>query len=220
MKVMALAAEKRRLRKMSSGIMGWLPRASTARNPPSAATPRTPRTTTVGSVHPWASPSVSAYVTPARPRAVSAAPARSSFWPRTAGLEVSGMRRAAQTTTAARGMLITKISRQETASTNQPPRKGPMAVETPASPDHAPMAAPRSSGSNTASRMARLPGVSRAAPTPWMARAAISISMVGAIAHSSDATANQTTPQTKTRRLPRWSPSDPPIRISPASVRA
>jgi hypothetical protein len=60
MKVIALAAEKRRLRKMSRGTMGWLPRASTARKPPSAATPSTPSVTTVGSVHPAASPSVSA----------------------------------------------------------------------------------------------------------------------------------------------------------------
>ena len=70
------------------------------------------------------------------------------------------------TTTAASGRLITKISRHVTASTSQPPRKGPTAVATPPSPDQAPMAAPLSSRRKLASMMARLPGVSRAAPIP------------------------------------------------------
>ena len=65
---------------------------------------------------------------------------------------------------------MTKIRRHDTASTSQPPRKGPIAVETPASPDHAPIAAPRSSGTKTASRIARLPGVMSAAPTLDRAR--------------------------------------------------
>ena len=39
-----------------------------------------------------------------------------------------------------------KISRHDTASISQPPTKGPIALATPASPDHAPIARPRSSG--------------------------------------------------------------------------
>ena len=95
---------------------------------------------------------------------------------------------------------------------------GPIAVPTPAYPDHAPMALPRSSGRNTASRMARLPGVSSAAPTPCSARARIRNVAPGATAHSRDATANQTTPITKTFLRPYLSPSDPASSSSPASV--
>ncbi|AXE87553.1 hypothetical protein C1703_21365 [Streptomyces sp. Go-475] len=40
----------------------------------------------------------------------------------------------------------------------------------------------------------------------------------GAIPHSSEATANHTTPTTNTFRRPNRSPSAPPSRISPASV--
>ena len=85
---------------------------------------------------------------------------------------------------------------------SHPPRNGPMAVATPPSPDHAPMAAGRSCSANEACRMARLPGVSSAPPTPCRARAAISTPAFGASPHSSDATANQTVPATNIRRRP------------------
>jgi len=62
------------------------------------------------------------------------------------------------------------------------------------------------------------PGVSSAPPTPSRARAAISICTSTAAAHSAEATANQIAPSTNTRRLPYRSPSEPPSRISPASV--
>ena len=45
---------------------------------------------------------------------------------------------------------------------------------------------------------ARLPGTSRAAPTPWNARAAISDAMEGANPHQADAAAKRMTPMTKT----------------------
>ena len=116
---------------------------------------------------------------------------------------VSGTCRAEMAiTTAASGRLMKKISRQDTASISHPPRNGPIAVATPPSPDHAPMAAIRSSSANEACRMARLPGVSSAPPTPCRARAAISTSTVGATPHSSDAAANQTMPMTNTFRRP------------------
>ena len=72
----------------------------------------------------------------------------------------------------------------------------------PPSPDQAPMAGPRSSFRNDASMSASDPGVSSAPPTPCSARAAISISTLGATAHSSEATANHATPITNTRRRP------------------
>ncbi len=69
-------------------------------------------------------------------------------------------------TAAAIGRLMKKTSRQDTALISQPPRNGPIAVATPPSPDQAPMAFERSSGANDACRIARLPGVSSAAPDP------------------------------------------------------
>ena len=44
------------------------------------------------------------------------------------------------------GRLMRNTARHDTASISQPPRNGPTAVATPASPDHAPIARPRSSG--------------------------------------------------------------------------
>ena len=72
----------------------------------------------------------------------------------------------------------------------------------PPSPDHAPIAAARSSDTKLASRIARLPGVSSAAPMPCSARAAMSTSAFGAIAHSSDAAANHATPMRNTLAPP------------------
>ena len=65
-----------------------------------------------------------------------------------------------------------------------------------------PMAWARSSSRNVDWMIARLPGVSSAPPMPCRARATISTPALGATPHSSEATANQTTPVTKMRRRP------------------
>ena len=98
------------------------------------------------------------------------------------------------TTAAATGRLMKKTSRQDTAPISQPPRNGPMAVATPPRPDQAPMARGRSSGSKDACRIARLPGVSSAAPAPCTARAPIRNPALGARPQASDASANHTVP--------------------------
>jgi hypothetical protein len=85
---------------------------------------------------------------------------------------------------------------------SQPPRKGPIAVATPPSPDQAPMARARSCGAKEAWIIARLPGVNNAPPIPCSARAPMSSGAVGARPQSREAIANQTTPTTNTRRLP------------------
>ena len=92
--------------------------------------------------------------------------------------------------------------RHDAIPINQPPRNGPIAVATPPRPDHAPIARARSCAANVAWIIARLPGVSSAAPTPCSARAAMSSGADGASPHSSDASANHTTPITNTRRRP------------------
>ena len=85
-----------------------------------------------------------------------------------------------------------------------------MAEVAPARADHAPMARARSSGWNVDERMARLPGTSMAAPTPWTARAATSRVMLGARPHRSEAAVKAAMPSRYTRRRPYWSPSEPP----------
>ena len=99
-----------------------------------------------------------------------------------------------------------------------PPMNGPAAKEIDVRPDQRPIAWPRSAGTNAPWIMARLPGVSSAAPIPWTSRATMSTSGVGASPQSSEAIANQTTPMTNTRRRPNRSPRAPPSRIREASV--
>ena len=77
-----------------------------------------------------------------------------------------------------------------------------MAIITAPKPDQAPIAAERSSGWNVVSMIARLPGVSSAAPMPCSALATISAGLVGAMAQIRDATPNQTMPITNVRRRP------------------
>ena len=81
-----------------------------------------------------------------------------------------------------------------------------------------PMAPPRSAGGKAVMMTARALGVSSAPKTPCSARAATSTSIVGASAHSSDATPKPATPSENTRRSPYTSPSEPPTRISDPSV--
>ena len=111
-----------------------------------------------------------------------------------------------------------KISRQDTAAISHPPRNGPTAVPTPAKPDQAPMALLRSSWRKDASRMARLPGVSSAAPMPCTARASIRTVASGAAPHRTEASANQATPIRKIFLRPYRSPRAPENSSRPASV--
>jgi hypothetical protein len=69
-------------------------------------------------------------------------------------------------------------------------------------PDHVPIARPRSFSGNEAPMIARLPGTSRAAPIPCIARAKINSLMSRASPHATEATANIAIPSAKTRRRP------------------
>ena len=92
--------------------------------------------------------------------------------------------------------------RHDTASTSQPPTKGPTAPAAAPRPDHAPTARARSSGWKDAEMMARLLGTSSAPAAPCSARAAISTPMVGASPQSSEAPLNPISPRMKMRRRP------------------
>ena len=61
------------------------------------------------------------------------------------------------------------------------------------------------------------PGVRSAPPTPCRIRVATSTPTLGAMPHSSDATANHAVPMRKIRLLPRRSPSAPASRMNEAS---
>ena len=111
-------------------------------------------------------------------------------------------------------------SRHDTESMSYPPRNGPAAVATPPSPDHAPIAAPRSSGWNDAEMIARLPGNEQRRRDALQSRAPRSAiaDRRGGPARSSDAAAKPISPYTNMRLRPNRSPSDPPSTSSEPSV--
>ena len=83
---------------------------------------------------------------------------------------------------------------------------------------HDPIAAPRSSPLNVAVISARLDGTSNDPAAPCTARAAISVTSLGAIAHSADVAPNPARPTMNTLRRPSRSPSEPPTSSSAPNV--
>jgi len=162
---------------------------------------------------------MSAKVTPASPATAMMAPGTSTRPPALGSFDSGTWRIEEKSTRAPSGMLMTKIHLHDAALMRYPPRSGPAAVATPPNPDHEPMARLRSTGSNDAWMMARLPGVKSAAPIPWRIRVAMRMSVLGESAHVAEAIANHTTPTLNTSRLPLRSPSDPPSNSKAASAR-
>src|SRR6202167_6288784 len=209
--VTAFAAENCLERKIDSGSMGSLTLSSATINAANAATPMPRPIRTVGDVQPpLPDAAIRPYVRLARARLIVIAPALSILARGPGAMDSGTCRTVISTTAAATGKLMKNTSRHETALISQPPTNGPIAVATPPRPDQAPMALPRSSFLNDASRIARLPGVSSAPPTPCSARAAISSATLGARPAASDARANQTVPMANTLRRPLLSPRVPP----------
>jgi hypothetical protein len=95
-----------------------------------------------------------------------------------------------------------KIIRQLTASTSQPPRTGPTAAVAAPAAAQMPTARPRASPSKVTPSMAKLLGISIAAPMPWMKRAPIKTASPGARPHAAEASPNRTTPKMRSRRCP------------------
>ena len=113
---------------------------------------------------------------------------------------------------------MAKIQRHDAASTSWPPTTGPSTVPMPPHAVHAPIAAPRSDSEKVRTITASAAGVRNAPDTPCSARAATSVPIVGASAHSIEVTPKPATPAKNTRRSPSTSPSEPPISSSDASV--
>ena len=83
-------------------------------------------------------------------------------------------------------------------------------MATPPSPDQAPIARARSAGRKLASMIARLPGVSSAPPIPWISRATIRNSTLGATAQSSEASGEEPDPGLEDLPPPEPVPEAPP----------
>ncbi len=105
-------------------------------------------------------------------------------------------------TISAIGALMRNTPRHEACWASQPPSTGPPAAVIAANPDHVPIARPRSTPVNVALMSASDSGIAHAAPIPWMQRAAISTSMLGAKAQASEAAVKITIPMTKSRLRP------------------
>ena len=86
---------------------------------------------------------------------------------------------------------------------------GPAIVATPATAPQTPNAAPRRSGGNVIVTMARVCGISMAAPRPWTARKPISQPAPGANPQAAEATVNTTIPATNMVRGPEQVPEPP-----------
>ena len=94
---------------------------------------------------------------------------------------------------------------------SQPPSSGPAPAASAEAPDQIPIAAPRSCSSNAAPMIANEQGMSSAAATPWMARAAISAAMSGAKPQAIEASVKLIMPIRKITRRPKRSAAAPPI---------
>ena len=115
-----------------------------------------------------------AHTSVVRPAIESAKPGRSSRG--AAGSFDSGMRKRPATSAArTNGRLTRKIACQLECSISQPPATGPMAMPSPETAAHAPIAFGRSSAGKTAVMIDRVDGMMNAPPMPIRARVAISI---------------------------------------------
>ena len=122
--------------------------------------------------------SISAKTIPARPSAQSPAPRKST---RRGTVGASGVAaRASSSVTSTSGTLIAKIQRHDAWSTITPPASGPTIIAIPLQAVQEPIASPRSRSENAATMIASELGVSSAPAAPCSARAAISVSTVGA----------------------------------------
>ena len=110
----------------------------------------------------------------------------------------------------ARGRFIRKIERHPTVSMSQPPSTGPTAPITAPMDAQMPIARPRASPEKAAPRIARLLGMSNAAPTPCRLRPTSNHGRLGASAQAIEAPPNIAVPKIRRRTRPKRSPAAPP----------
>ncbi len=107
------------------------------------------------------------------------------------------------------GMLIPNAHRHENAVVSHPPSSGPTAAMPPIVEPQTANAIPRSRPRKVALISDRVVGRIIAPPMPWISRARISRSPVGAKAAAMDESTKITTPSSMMRRRPKRSASDP-----------
>ena len=154
---------------------------------------------------PWVTASTSAAIATAN----SSAPRMSGIRLRPGVRLSTSLRRASMTTAIPTGMFTRNTSRQSAIAIRTPPIDGPR-------PEKAAPTAPSSAtpcerwfGGNAFSTIASAAVTRHAAPSAWIARKTISSAGDGAIAHSSDAKVNSSTPKMKMRLRPIRSASFP-----------
>src|SRR5918992_1157653 len=189
-------------------------------NATNSSAPPTSVTSTTGSSQPRSGCSISPNVMPASETAHSTAPAKSIRVPGRRGASAGMARATISSVPTTSGMLSAKIQRQEAASTSWPPTTGPSTVPMPAHAVQAPTARPRSWGGNVRTITASAAGVSSAPETPCSARAATSVSIVGASAQNSEVPPKPATPAMNTRRSRACSRADLLTSDVPARGRA
>jgi hypothetical protein len=145
-------------------------------------------------------------------------PGQSSRWSTVSSRDSSAANSVTATAATATGTLRKKIARHETSSVNQPPTSGPIASAIADTPAQMPIARPRSCGGNVFVMIESVPGIISAAPTPCSAREPTSQPSFGAKPIVAEAKAKMPTPNRKTRRRPKMSPSRPPVTSSTANV--
>jgi hypothetical protein len=134
------------------------------------------------------------------------------------GPALSGMRRRASgMATSPIGTLTQKIHGQARPSATAPPTTGPAIRASPVTPLKSPRAFPRSSRGNAALSSGIASGITRAAPAPWTARAAISHPALPASAHAAEAATNRPRPGTNRRRRLKRSRAQRPSAAAPRS---
>ena len=212
---MALATVKPRLRNSVSGTIGVAARAcqttnATTRSPPPMRPPRT-----WALVQPWLLPRTSPNTMPNKPAVISMTPTGSR---RPAPARLSRASSSTGSTAMPMGTLIQKIHCQDAESVTAPPMTGPSAAPRPTMAPQRPSARPRRCGGVTLAMRVRVSGMTIAAPMPWTARAAISVSMLGASAAAALAAVNTVTPMISRRRRPNRSPSAAPVSRNTAKV--
>jgi len=105
-------------------------------------------------------------------------------------------------------------------SVMSPPSSRPIASAIADTPAQMPIAVPRSRAAKVAEMIESVAGIINAAPIPWTARAPISSGALEERPQKSEETVKTARPMVKIKRLPRRSPSFPPVSRSEAKVRA
>jgi hypothetical protein len=202
-----LDREKSRSRKMTNGISGSL-RLTDCQITNAAMNPIPPaRVPQIHDAQCCDCPSCSANTSMNMPIPDSSTPSRSN---RCVDVGSTGISQTANANpTMPTGTLTKKIHCHPKWSTSTPPASGPTSVATPAVAPHTLIATPRRSGGKIRVIVDSVCGVSRAAPMPCTTRAAISIPMLPARPHHSDAAVNTVRPSKYRFFGPNRSPSRP-----------